>query len=67
MSNQAFLRQPSDRNRYLSVWADEMMKLIDLADKRRYVAKERRRNQVEPDKSHWEKLQTGDDYQRSDF
>ena len=46
--------------------ADEMMKLIDLADKRLYVAKERGRNQVEPDESHWEKLYTGDDYQRSD-
>jgi len=46
--------------------ADEMMKLIDLADQRFYVAKERGRNQVEPDESHWEKLYTGDDYQRSD-
>ena len=45
--------------------ADEMMKLIDLADKRLYVAKQRGRNQVEPDESHWEKLYTGDDYQRS--
>ncbi|MGA7195325.1 MAG: sensor domain-containing diguanylate cyclase [Anaerolineales bacterium] len=36
--------------------ADGVMKLIDLADKRLYVAKERGRNQVEPDKSHWEKL-----------
>jgi len=34
--------------------ADEVMKLIDLADKRLYVAKERGRNQIEPDKSHWE-------------
>ena len=36
--------------------ADGVMKLIDLADKRLYVAKERGRNQVEPDKNHWEKL-----------
>jgi len=35
---------------------DEVMKLIDLADKRLYVAKERGRNQVEPSESHWERL-----------
>ena len=36
--------------------AGEVMKLIDLADKRLYLAKERGRNQVEPDESHWKKL-----------
>jgi diguanylate cyclase (GGDEF)-like protein len=34
--------------------ADEIYRLIDLADRRLYIAKERGRNQVEPDKSHWE-------------
>ncbi len=38
--------------------ADEIYRLIDLADRRLYVAKERGRNQVEPDASHWEKIQT---------
>jgi diguanylate cyclase (GGDEF)-like protein len=37
--------------------ADEIFKLIDLADRRLYVAKERGRNQVEPDISHWERLE----------
>jgi len=36
--------------------ADDSMKLIDLADKRLYMAKERGRNQVEPDEGYWEKL-----------
>jgi len=35
--------------------ADKAIKLIDLADKRLYVAKERGRNQIEPDQSYWEK------------
>lgn len=30
--------------------------LVDLADQRLYVAKERGRNQIEPDASHWEAL-----------
>jgi GGDEF domain-containing protein len=34
--------------------ADEIYRLIDLADRRLYTAKERGRNQVEPDASHWE-------------
>ena len=32
--------------------ADAVMKLIDLADQRLYVAKERGRNQIEPDENH---------------
>ncbi len=42
--------------------ADEVMKLIDLADKRLYIAKERGRNQVEPDESYWETLYTNSDH-----
>jgi diguanylate cyclase (GGDEF)-like protein len=34
--------------------ADEIYHLIDLADRRLYVAKERGRNQIEPDISHWQ-------------
>jgi diguanylate cyclase (GGDEF)-like protein len=34
--------------------ADEIYRLIDLADRRLYIAKERGRNQIEPDISHWE-------------
>lgn len=37
--------------------ADEIYRLIDLADRRLYVAKVRGRNQVEPDLEHWEALQ----------
>jgi len=37
--------------------ADEIYRLIDLADRRLYVAKERGRNQIEPDVSHWSKIQ----------
>ncbi|HET9911843.1 MAG TPA: sensor domain-containing diguanylate cyclase [Anaerolineales bacterium] len=37
--------------------ADEIFRLIDLADRRLYVAKSRGRDQVEPDKSHWETLE----------
>jgi len=37
--------------------ADEIYHLIDLADRRLYIAKERGRNQIEPDVSHWEKFQ----------
>ncbi len=36
--------------------AEEIYRLIDLADRRLYVAKERGRNQIEPDVSHWEKF-----------
>ncbi|NWG06243.1 MAG: GGDEF domain-containing protein [Chloroflexi bacterium] len=35
--------------------ADEIYRLIDLADRRLYTAKERGRNQIEPDASHWQK------------
>jgi diguanylate cyclase (GGDEF)-like protein len=36
--------------------ADEIYRLIDLADRRLYVAKARGRNQIEPDAQHWENL-----------
>ncbi len=36
------------------VEADEIYRLIDLADHRLYVAKARGRNQIEPTASHWE-------------
>jgi len=39
--------------------ADEIYHLIDLADRRLYVAKERGRNQIEPDVSHWSKNPAG--------
>jgi diguanylate cyclase (GGDEF)-like protein len=38
--------------------ADEIYRLIDLADRRLYIAKVRGRNQIEPEPSHWEKIQT---------
>ena len=37
--------------------ANEIYRLIDLADRRLYVAKARGRNQIEPDAGHWEKFQ----------
>jgi diguanylate cyclase (GGDEF)-like protein len=37
--------------------ADEIYRLIDLADRRLYLAKERGRDQIEPDISHWDELQ----------
>jgi diguanylate cyclase (GGDEF)-like protein len=37
--------------------ANEIFRLIDLADQRLYVAKERGRNQIEPKPDHWEKIQ----------
>lgn len=37
--------------------SDEIYRLIDLADRRLYVAKARGRNQIEPDESHWEHMQ----------
>jgi len=37
--------------------ADDIYKLIDLADKRLYVAKDRGRNQIEPKPAHWLKIQ----------
>lgn len=39
------------------VEADEIYRLIDLADQRLYVAKARGRNQIEPAASHWENFQ----------
>jgi diguanylate cyclase (GGDEF)-like protein len=36
--------------------ANEIYGLVDLADKRLYTAKERGRNQVEPQASHWESM-----------
>ncbi|MEW5828675.1 MAG: sensor domain-containing diguanylate cyclase [Chloroflexota bacterium] len=36
--------------------ADEIIRLIDLADKRLYTAKSRGRDQIEPDDSHWNYL-----------
>jgi len=38
--------------------ADEIYRLIDLADRQLYVAKERGRNQIEPGENHWSKIQT---------
>lgn len=37
--------------------ADEIYRLIDLADRRLYIAKKRGRNQIEPVASYWENLQ----------
>jgi diguanylate cyclase (GGDEF)-like protein len=37
--------------------ADDIYRLIDLADRRLYTAKDRGRNQVEPDASHWDSIQ----------
>ncbi len=34
--------------------AGEIFRLVDLADRRLYIAKDRGRNQIEPDASHWE-------------
>jgi diguanylate cyclase (GGDEF)-like protein len=39
--------------------ADELDRLIYLADKRLYKAKERGRNQIEPELSHWEEIRAG--------
>ena len=36
--------------------AAEIYRLIDLADRRLYIAKERGRNQIEPDMSHWQNI-----------
>ena len=38
--------------------ADEISRFIYLADQRLYKAKERGRNQIEPDPSHWENVQS---------
>jgi diguanylate cyclase (GGDEF)-like protein len=37
--------------------ADEIYRLVDLADRRLYIAKERGRDQIEPDATQWEKIQ----------
>jgi len=39
--------------------ADEIFPLIDIADRRLYVAKERGRNQIEPAESHWKVVLPG--------
>ena len=36
---------------------DDIIKLVDLADQRLYVAKERGRNQIEPHPQHWAKIE----------
>jgi len=38
--------------------ASEINRLIYLADQRLYIAKERGRNQIEPDLSHWKKIRS---------
>jgi diguanylate cyclase (GGDEF)-like protein len=38
------------------VEADDIYRLIDLADRRLYIAKDRGRNQIEPTAIHWENL-----------
>jgi GGDEF domain-containing protein len=35
---------------------DQVMELVDLADNRLYIAKERGRNQIEPNPQHWQNL-----------
>ena len=40
--------------------ADEIYRMIDLADRRLYIAKERGRNQIEPVASHWENLKVNE-------
>ena len=43
----------------IAVYPDEMddiIKLVDLADQRLYIAKERGRNQIEPNPQHWAKI-----------
>ena len=40
--------------------ADEIYRLIDLADRRLYVAKERGRNQIEPGPDHWSEIRLGE-------
>ena len=40
--------------------ADDIMALIDLADRRLYVAKERGRNQVEPGPEYWDALKNNE-------
>ncbi len=36
--------------------ADQIMPLVDLADQRLYIAKERGRNQIDPQPEHWQKI-----------
>ena len=40
--------------------AGEIFRLIDLADRRLYVAKERGRNQIEPNERHWEQIRSAE-------
>jgi len=39
--------------------ANEIFRLIDIADRRLYIAKERGRNQIEPAESHWKVVLPG--------
>ena len=43
-----------------SAEAGEFFRLIDLADRRLYVAKERGRNQIEPNEGHWEQVRSAE-------
>ncbi len=36
--------------------AEDVYKLVDVADQRLYIAKERGRNQIEPNENHWKKI-----------
>ncbi|PKN94903.1 MAG: hypothetical protein CVU44_03610 [Chloroflexi bacterium HGW-Chloroflexi-6] len=36
---------------------DDIIKLVDMADQRLYIAKERGRNQIEPREEHWGKME----------
>jgi diguanylate cyclase (GGDEF)-like protein len=51
----------------IAVYPDEtedIFKLVDLADRRLYVAKEHGRNQVQPDMKHWKSIQSPQEQKR---